>query len=83
MNLILAKVRKLSRILTILNFLLILYTIFSDNGYLAVRDEKSGTVYRTDIRTESFPTSDRLRLQRGIVCEDEKELAAVIENYIS
>lgn len=78
MNLILSKV---FRILFVL-YLFIGFTIFNDGGFLAVRAQ-NGTVERTSIPVSFLPREDACRLEAGIACEDEKELARVLENYIS
>lgn len=83
LNLILSKLFRRASILQFLNFSLILYTIFSDNGYLAVRDEKSEQVYTTQVRIELLPPQDAAMIEAGIACENRRELAEVMENYIS
>ncbi len=83
MNLILSKLFRGASILMFLNFSLILYTIFSDNGFLAVRDEETKRVYQTQVRTDLLPSEDAALLEAGIVCKNRRELAEVIENYIS
>ena len=58
------------------------YTITSENGYVVVREE-SGETVRTEVRVSMLPEADRARLENGIECGDERELAKVMENFCS
>lgn len=58
------------------------YTVTSENGYVAVREE-SGETVQTEVRVSMLPEADRARLETGIECGDERELAKVMEGYCS
>lgn len=59
------------------------FLIFSQEGYLAVKNTEDGTVYRTEFRTELLPSSDAQLLEEGIYCENLQEAARVLENFSS
>lgn len=58
------------------------YTVIEKNGYVAVKTE-NGEIAETDAVAAMLPQSDRERLERGIACADERELARVIEALCS
>ena len=85
MNLILSKVSRLTPILLFIMMFLCLYapfTVIDDGGYLAVRDEATKQVCRSDVRVTDLPDSDHRLLADGIVCNNTAELAKILENFI-
>lgn len=83
MNLIFSKLLRNGSFLSILNFSLILYVLYSAGGYLTICEQETQTVYTTTVRTDLLPPSDLQRLHEGIICTDRAHLASVLENYIS
>lgn len=82
MNLILCKLfRNRLFLYFILMFLSAVFTVTSDAGCLAVRNETTQELYRTTVQIELLPYADRLRLAKGIICENTTELARVLENF--
>lgn len=81
---------KVASVMLISFFLIILctaseaaYYLISSDGYVAVCETESGTVYRTSVRLSSLPQSDVHRLEKGIACADKPALAAALENFDS
>ena len=58
------------------------YTVADHEGRVAVY--RAGRLYRlTDTPTASLPKSDRLKLERGIRVDSDKELKSILEDYCS
>ena len=80
MNLILSKIVHTALILAFIIFS-VGFTVIEDGGYVAVRNEQTQELCRTEVRIDMLPQSDVERIAQGIACENASELARVMENF--